>query len=117
MLQPIVDLPPLVAKQFAKAPFAVVDSDSYYVVGYFEETKPRQNQIDDKVSIGLMGYDVPLSGRVQSIARAITDREIIVGSELIANVNPTFSWVRLAQEVGCRALALNSMRRHSARTL
>jgi multidrug resistance efflux pump len=38
------------------AMLAVVDSDSYYVVGYFEETKLRHIQINDKVSIGLMGY-------------------------------------------------------------
>jgi len=84
------------------AMLAVVDSDSYYVVGYFEETKLRHIQINDKVSIGLMGYDAPLSGHVLSIARAIADRENVVGSELVANVNPTFSWVRLAQRIPVR---------------
>jgi RND family efflux transporter MFP subunit len=81
---------------------AVVDSDTYYIAGYFEETKLRHIQIDDKVSIGLMGFDTPLQGHVQSIARAITDRDNVVGSELIANVNPTFSWVRLAQRIPVR---------------
>jgi multidrug resistance efflux pump len=84
------------------AMLAVVDSDSYYVVGYFEETKLRHIQINDKVSIGLMGYDAPLSGHVLSIARAIADRENVVGSELVANVNPTFSWVRLAPRIPVR---------------
>lgn len=81
---------------------AVVDSDSYYVAGYFEETKLRHIQIDDKASIGLMGFNMPLSGHVQSIAHAITDRDNVVGSDLIANVNPTFSWVRLAQRIPVR---------------
>lgn len=81
---------------------AVVDSDSYYVAGYFEETKLRHIQIDDKALIGLMGFNMPLSGHVQSIAHAITDRDNVVGSELIANVNPTFSWVRLAQRIPVR---------------
>lgn len=81
---------------------AVVDSDSYYVAGYFEETKLRHIEIDDKALIGLMGFNKPLSGHVQSIAHAITDRDNVVGSELIANVNPTFSWVRLAQRIPVR---------------
>lgn len=81
---------------------AVVDSDSYYVAGYFEETKLRRIKAGDHVSIRLMGFDKPLSGHVVSIARAITDRENAVGSDLIANVNPTFSWVRLAQRIPVR---------------
>jgi RND family efflux transporter MFP subunit len=81
---------------------AVVDSDSYYVAGYFEETKLRHIKSGDRVSIRLMGFDKPLSGHVVSVARAITDRENVVGSDLIANVNPTFSWVRLAQRIPVR---------------
>jgi RND family efflux transporter MFP subunit len=81
---------------------AIVDSDSFYVAGYFEETKLRNIQIGDPVSIRLMGYEAPLTGRVQSVARAITDRENVLGADLIANVNPTFSWVRLAQRIPVR---------------
>lgn len=81
---------------------AVVDSDSYYVAGYFEETKLRHIKVGDNVSIRLMGYSAPLKGHVQSVARAITDRDNALGSDLIANVNPTFSWVRLAQRIPVR---------------
>lgn len=81
---------------------AVVDSDSFYVVGYFEETKLRHIKIGDPVSIRLMAYDAPLAGHVQSVARAITDRDNALGNDLIANVNPTFSWVRLAQRIPVR---------------
>jgi RND family efflux transporter MFP subunit len=81
---------------------AIVDTDSYYVAGYFEETKLRHINVGDPVSIRLMGYDQPLTGRVESVARAITDRENAIGSDLIANVNPTFSWVRLAQRIPVR---------------
>jgi RND family efflux transporter MFP subunit len=81
---------------------AIVDSDSYYVAGYFEETKLRHIKIGDKVSIRLMGFDAALEGHVQSVARAITDRDNAIGSDLIANVNPTFSWVRLAQRIPVR---------------
>ncbi|MBN9600280.1 MAG: efflux RND transporter periplasmic adaptor subunit [Afipia sp.] len=81
---------------------AVVDSDSYYVAGYFEETKLRSIKIGDPASIRLLGFSAPLQGHVQSVARAITDRDNAIGNDLIANVNPTFSWVRLAQRIPVR---------------
>lgn len=81
---------------------AVVDSDSFYVAGYFEETKLHHIKIGDHVSIRLMAFDAPLNGHIQSVARAITDRDNALGSDLIANVNPTFSWVRLAQRIPVR---------------
>ncbi|HEY4204900.1 MAG TPA: HlyD family secretion protein [Xanthobacteraceae bacterium] len=81
---------------------ALVDSDSFYVAGYFEETKLRHIKIGDHVSIRLMAYGAPLTGHVESVARAITDRDNALGSDLIANVNPTFSWVRLAQRIPVR---------------
>ena len=84
------------------AVLALVDSGSYYVAGYFEETKLRHINNGDKVSIRLMGYDTPLEGHVVGIARAITDRDNAIGSDLIANVNPTFNWVRLAQRIPVR---------------
>jgi multidrug resistance efflux pump len=85
-----------------RAVVAVVDDDSFYVAGYFEETKLRYITVGDTVSIRLLGFDDPLDGHVESIARAITDRENVIGSDLVANVNPTFSWVRLAQRIPVR---------------
>jgi RND family efflux transporter MFP subunit len=81
---------------------AIVDSDSYYIAGYFEETKLRHIKLGDPVSIRLMGFDAALEGHVQSVARAITDRDNALAGDLIANVNPTFSWVRLAQRIPVR---------------
>lgn len=43
-----------------------------------------------------------LQGRVESIARGITDYDNRDGPELLANVNPTFTWVRLAQRIPVR---------------
>jgi RND family efflux transporter MFP subunit len=85
-----------------RAMLAIVDADSFYIAGYFEETKLRHINIGDPVSVRLMGYGAPIEGHVQSVARAITDRENAIGSDLIANVNPTFSWVRLAQRIPVR---------------
>lgn len=85
-----------------RAMLAIVDSDSYYVAGYFEETKLRSIKVGDPASIRLLGYSAPLQGHIQGVARAITDRDNAIGNDLIANVNPTFSWVRLAQRIPVR---------------
>jgi len=81
---------------------ALVDADSYYIAGYFEETKLRRIQVGDAVRVRLMGADTDLPGHVTSIAPGIEDRERTDSSRLLANVNPTFSWVRLAQRVPVR---------------
>jgi multidrug resistance efflux pump len=80
----------------------LVDSDSLYVDGYFEETTLPRIHVGDRVSVHLMGESQMLYGRVQSIAPAIDDRERSPTGNLVANINPTFSWVRLAQRVPVR---------------
>lgn len=85
-----------------KAEVALVDRDSLRVEGYFEETKLARIHVGAPVSIHLMGQATPLEGRVESIAAGIEDRERTVGNGLLANINPTFSWVRLAQRVPVR---------------
>jgi len=81
---------------------ALIDSDSYRVTGYFEETKIPVIKQSGKVDIYLMSGSPPLRGHVQSISRGITDRDNPSGPELLANANPTFEWVRLAQRIPVR---------------
>jgi len=81
---------------------ALIDSHSFWVYGYFEETKLPQVRIGDPVDIRLMSGGVHLHGTVQSIARGITDAANPIGSDLLSDVNPTFNWVRLAQRVPVR---------------
>lgn len=88
--------------QDGKALVAVVDQDSFYVAAYFEETKLARIRLGEPATIRLMSRSEPLSGRVESITRAIADRENTAGSDLIANVNPTFAWVRLPQRIPVR---------------
>lgn len=83
------------------AKVALIDSDSLRVEGYFEETKLPRIHIGDEVYIHLMGQTEKLTGHVESIAYGIEDRERTSGS-LLANITPTFSWVRLAQRVPVR---------------
>ena len=81
---------------------ALVDSDTLRVEGYFEETKLPRIHVGDRASIHLMGDDGVLTGRVESFAGGIEDRERTAGANLLANVNPTFAWVRLAQRIPVR---------------
>jgi multidrug resistance efflux pump len=81
---------------------ALVDSDSIHVDGYFEETQLSRIHAGDRVSVRLMGDSQLMCGHVQSIAPAIFDRERSPTGDLVADINPTFSWVRLAQRVPVR---------------
>lgn len=83
------------------AKVALIDSDSLRVEGYFEETKLPRIHVGDEVHIHLMGQAERLTGHVEGIAYGIEDRERTSGS-LLANITPTFSWVRLAQRVPVR---------------
>lgn len=85
-----------------QAEVALVDTDSLRVEGYFEETKLSRIKVGNPVSIKLMGQSEVLAGHVESIAAGIEDRERTVGNGLLANINPTFNWVRLAQRVPVR---------------
>ena len=78
---------------------ALVDRQQLYVVGYFEETKLDKIYIGAPATVQLMGDSQKIQGHVQGIASGIEDRERTDSSGLLANVNPTFSWVRLAQRV------------------
>jgi RND family efflux transporter MFP subunit len=81
---------------------AVVDTDAIYVDGYFEETKLPLIQLGDRASVHIMGVNTTLHGSVETIAAGIEDRERSASNSDLANVNPTFSWVRLAQRVPVR---------------
>ena len=78
---------------------ALIDRKQLYIVGYFEETKLNKIQIGAPATIQLMGDSTLFKGHVQGIATGIEDRERTQSEGLLANVNPTFSWVRLAQRV------------------
>ena len=81
---------------------SVVDANSVYVDGYFEETKLERVQPNQPVLVRIMGAPRDLKGHVQSIAAGIEDRDRSNGSNLLPNVNPTFNWVRLAQRIPVR---------------
>lgn len=84
------------------AVFALLGSDTFRVEGYFEETKLRRIRIGEDATVKLIGDPRLLSGHVESIANGIEDQNRSTSSNLLASVNPTFSWVRLAQRIPVR---------------
>jgi multidrug resistance efflux pump len=81
---------------------SVVDSDSFWLTGYFEETKLHAIKVGDSARIKLMAYDTPLTGHVDSIGRGISDPNDASNARGLPEVNPIFTWVRLAQRVPVR---------------
>jgi RND family efflux transporter MFP subunit len=84
-----------------EAKLAVVDEHSFWVYGFFEETKLPHLHVGDPAQLQMMSGET-LTGHVESISRGIYDRDNPQSRELIADVNPTFNWVRLAQRVPVR---------------
>ncbi|AEF21539.1 MULTISPECIES: efflux RND transporter periplasmic adaptor subunit [Pseudomonas] len=85
-----------------QAVMALVDTGSFYVQAYFEETKLPRIQVGAPVEIWLMGGEKEIRGEVEGISRGITDRNASPDGQLLANVEPTFNWVRLAQRIPVR---------------
>jgi multidrug resistance efflux pump len=81
---------------------SVVDANSFWVDGYFEETNLAPIRVGDPTRIKLMGHSKILRGHVESIARAINVANAQPATQGVANVNPIFTWVRLAQRIPVR---------------
>lgn len=82
---------------------ALVDVNSYWVVGYFKETAVADIEAGDRAIVTLMSYpDDPLEGVVDSIGWGIAQQDGTTGFELLPNVDPTFAWIRLAQRIPVR---------------
>lgn len=81
---------------------ALVQSNSYYVMGYFEETKVSSIRMGDPAEVILMNGNTHLRGHVAGIGRGIADTNTTLNNQLLPQVQPTFNWVRLAQRIPIR---------------
>lgn len=81
---------------------SVVDANSFWVDGYFEETNLASIRKGDPALIKLIGHDEVLKGHVNSISRAINVPNAQPNLQGVATVNPIFTWVRLAQRIPVR---------------
>jgi multidrug resistance efflux pump len=85
-----------------KGEISIVDADSFWIDGYFEETSVSAIHEGDPAAVKLMGYSQIVHGHVESIARGITIPNAHPDESGLASVNPIFTWVRLAQRVPVR---------------
>lgn len=81
---------------------SIVDSDSFWIDGYFEETKMARVCIGDRAEVQLMGYADPIIGHAETITRGISVSNAAAGAQGLPNVDPIYTWVRLAQRVPVR---------------
>src|SRR6202790_407611 len=81
---------------------ALVDADSFWIDGYFEETSLGRIHDGDPATVKLMGYSQLVPGHVGGIARGISVPNALPDQAGLASVNPIFTWVRLAQRVPVR---------------
>ncbi|WP_145549977.1 efflux RND transporter periplasmic adaptor subunit [Yersinia intermedia] len=86
---------------------ALIDTHSFYVMGYFEETKLKHIREGNEAKIVLYNGNIPLRGVVESIGRAIYDQSVDSSTDLLVDVKPNVPWVRLAQRVPVRIKLLD----------
>jgi multidrug resistance efflux pump len=81
---------------------SIIDADSYWVDGYFEETKLARLCVGDRAEAKLMGYSAPIIGHIATITRGISVSNAAASTQGLPNVDPVYTWVRLAQRVPVR---------------
>lgn len=88
--------------QRGESHLAMIKKDSFWVYGYFEENKLSLLHVGDAARMNMLGTDYVVKGHIESFASGISDRDNVTDQRLLANVNPTFTWVRLAQRIPVR---------------
>jgi RND family efflux transporter MFP subunit len=81
---------------------SVIDADSFWIDGYFEETKLARICVGDRTEAKLMGYAQPIIGHVATVTHGISVSNSAAGAQGLPNVDPVYTWVRLAQRVPVR---------------
>jgi RND family efflux transporter MFP subunit len=82
---------------------ALVDSNSFWVFGYFRESQIGKFKIGDLARVTLMAYpEQPLQGSVESLGWGIAPSDGNPGVKLLPSIKPVFQWIRLAQRIPVR---------------
>ena len=97
-----MDLRPGTYLTAGKGVMALVDTSSLHVDGYFEETKLARVCVGDRAEAKLIGYSTAISGHVTTITRGVSVSNAATGAQGLPNVDPVYTWVRLAQRVPVR---------------
>ena len=81
---------------------SVIDEHSHWIDAYFEETKLANIHVGDPVEATLLGFEEPIKGRIESITGGISAANAASSTQGLPNVDPIFTWVRLAQRIPVR---------------
>jgi multidrug resistance efflux pump len=81
---------------------SVIDENSYWIDAYFEETKLANIHVGGDVEAILLGHEAPIRGRIESITGRISAANAASRTQSLPNVDPIFTWVRLAQRIPVR---------------
>jgi multidrug resistance efflux pump len=82
---------------------ALVDKSTFWVFGFFREDRVADVRVGDEARVTLMAYpNIPLKGKVESIAWGIAPSDGNPGQNLLPSVKPVFQWIRLAQRIPVR---------------
>jgi multidrug resistance efflux pump len=81
---------------------SIIDTDSFWIDGYFEETKMARVCTGARVEAKLMGYAAPIIGHVKTVTRGLSVSNAAAGAQGLPNDDPIYTWVRLAQRVPVR---------------
>ncbi|AJA64143.1 MULTISPECIES: biotin/lipoyl-binding protein [Bradyrhizobium] len=81
---------------------SIIDSSSFWIDGYFEETKMAHVCVGDRVEAQLVGYSKPILGHVKTVTRGISASNAAAGTQGLPSVDPIYTWVRLAQRIPVR---------------
>jgi multidrug resistance efflux pump len=73
---------------------SIIDTDSYWVDGYFEETQMAGVCVEDRAEAKLMGYSSPIVGHVTTVTRGVSVSNAAAGAQGLPK--------RLAQRVPVR---------------
>ncbi|WP_229744736.1 HlyD family secretion protein [Neiella marina] len=79
---------------------ALIDGDSFWIEGFFQETDLEHVHAGDSASVTLMSYpDYPFNGTVISLGYGIAQADGATSAQMLPTVNPNFEWIRLAQRI------------------
>ncbi|PKF61576.1 efflux transporter periplasmic adaptor subunit [Psychromonas sp. psych-6C06] len=97
---------PIGSQVVANSPVvALIDSNSFWVEGYFKETDLENVDPQDTAYVSLLAdTDQTLKAEVTSIGYGIANQDGTTGNNLLQNVNPNFQWIRLAQRIPVKVM-------------
>jgi len=80
---------------------SIIDTDSYWIDGYFEETKLARLCLGDRAQAQLMGFSAPIIGHIATVTRGVSVSNAAAATQGLPNVDPVYTWYGWPSE--CRS--------------